>query len=191
MISGKPCRVRTGANRQWRRRDLDKDDPSDIDDVLSLRKCEQLANHYLGFNGWSSSVLHHKLENGNTYATAVRLTFHPFYEPAVSVDGVGVATVKITDENNPIEKCREIPMARKFSRCAAMLQAFSKVILVLIHPQDHETSASSKPKVAVRVDHSRKEPFSYQSVWDEEPEAEAVFRHVARDFDSDDDLFED
>ena len=52
---------------------------------LSRSKCEELANYYLGFNGWSSSVLYHKSEDiGDpdmiTFVTVVRLEF-----PSVSL----------------------------------------------------------------------------------------------------------
>lgn len=52
---------------------------------LSRSKCEELANYYLGFNGWSSSVLYHKSEDiGDpdmiTFVTVIRLEF-----PSVSV----------------------------------------------------------------------------------------------------------
>ena len=47
---------------------------------LSRSKCEELANYYLGFNGWSSSVLYHKSEDiGDpamiTFVTVVKLEF--------------------------------------------------------------------------------------------------------------------
>ena len=47
---------------------------------LSRSKCEELANFYLGFNGWSSSVLYHKSEdigdpNMITFVTVVKLEF--------------------------------------------------------------------------------------------------------------------
>ena len=47
---------------------------------LSRSKCEELANYYLGFNGWSSSVLYHKNEDiGDpdiiTFVTVVKLEF--------------------------------------------------------------------------------------------------------------------
>ena len=47
---------------------------------LCLRKCEDLANHYLGFNEWNTEILYHRLETLEpeedlqkaTYCTAVR-----------------------------------------------------------------------------------------------------------------------
>ena len=46
---------------------------------LSRGKCEELANYYLGFNGWSSQVMYHRKEeledNSSCYVTVVKLSF--------------------------------------------------------------------------------------------------------------------
>ena len=47
---------------------------------LPVSKCEELANHFLGFNGWSSELIYHRLEEVSsedewTYCCAVRLSF--------------------------------------------------------------------------------------------------------------------
>ena len=49
---------------------------------LSRSKCEELANYYLGFNGWSSEILYHRREEGPEidsdsicYVTVVKLSF--------------------------------------------------------------------------------------------------------------------
>ena len=46
---------------------------------LSRSKCEELANFYLGFSGWSSEVLYHRSEDAGPaqlcYVTVVRLLF--------------------------------------------------------------------------------------------------------------------
>ena len=49
---------------------------------LSRYKCEELANYYLGFNGWSSEILYHRREEGPEvdtgslcYVTVVKLVF--------------------------------------------------------------------------------------------------------------------
>ena len=48
-----------------------------------------------------------------------------------------------------------------------MINAFSKVILVLLY------SADGNLKVSVRIDQSRKDPFYYNSIWDK-PAIESV-----------------
>ena len=49
---------------------------------LSRAKCEELANYYLGFSGWSSEILYHRREEGPEvepgtlcYVTVVKLLF--------------------------------------------------------------------------------------------------------------------
>ena len=46
---------------------------------LARSKCEELANYYLGFNGWSSQVMYHRKEDicpGTLcYVTVVKLSF--------------------------------------------------------------------------------------------------------------------
>ena len=48
-----------------------------------------------------------------------------------------------------------------------MINAFSKVILVLLYSED------GSMKVTVRIDQSRKDPFYYNSIWDK-PAIESV-----------------
>ena len=47
--------------------------------MLYLNQCEELANFYLSFNGWSSQILYHQMEEDNgsnlTFATAIKLSF--------------------------------------------------------------------------------------------------------------------
>ena len=47
--------------------------------ALARAKCEELANFYLGFSGWSSEVLYHRSEDAGPaqlcYVTVVRLLF--------------------------------------------------------------------------------------------------------------------
>ena len=51
--------------------------PTDI--PLARQKCEELANYYLGFNGWSSELLYHRKEEVDpgvlSHVSVVRLSF--------------------------------------------------------------------------------------------------------------------
>ena len=51
---------------------------------LSRGKCEELANYYLGFNGWTSEMMYHKKEeledNTSCYVTVVKLSFPQVYQ---------------------------------------------------------------------------------------------------------------
>ena len=50
---------------------------------LARSKCEELANYYLGFNGWSSQVLYHRKEETDPgelcYVTVIKLLFPQVY----------------------------------------------------------------------------------------------------------------
>ena len=88
-----------------------------------------------------------------TYGTAVKLTF----KDEQSVEGVGIGTVEYSNLQEKIQKCGA---GQKASRTAAMINAFSKVILVFVHLTDGSS------KITVRIDQSRKDPFYYNSIWD-------------------------
>ena len=124
-------------------------------------KAEELANFYFGFNGWNSEILYHQLEeqqqNEHTYATAVRLSFKK--EKDQKVEGVGLSKAKF---KNATEKSSQLAMAQKNSKYAAMLNAFSKVIIVLVH-------TDNKMKVTSRIDYTKNDPFYYNSLWDNKP----------------------
>ena len=128
---------------------------------LYLNQCEDLANYYLGFSGWSSQILYHQKEDCEkdkiTYATAVKLSFP---SSGTFVEGVGMSTAQFSSLQ---EKMSKICMAQKLSRNAAVINAFVKTFVVLVY----ENAYSSKFKAAVRFDPSHKDPFYYDSIWDE------------------------
>ena len=133
---------------------------------LMLFQCEELANYYLGFNGWTSEILYHQLEciksTEQTFATAVELSFLKDFE-GFKAEGVGLSVAKF---KNMTEKTSQIAIAQKTSKSAAILNAFSKVILVLVHAEEKKT------KVTLRIDSSKRDPFYYNSLWDNKPVAE-------------------
>lgn len=153
---------------------------------LSLHQCEKLANFYLGFNGWTSQILYHQLEaeektqgqqgqgGGNkTYATAIKLKFPNFN---LNVEGVGIAEAEFL---NLTEKLHQIAMAQKFSRSAAMVNAFSKVILVLVHNSYKNDGGlhfvtEPGPKLTVRINTTKNDPFHYNPLWDDKPMIDQV-----------------
>ena len=129
-----------------------------------LNQCEELSNHYLGFNGWTSQTLYHQKEAESdgkiTYATAIKLAF----QNEQNVEGVGIGQAEYS---NLQEKVQKFGSCQKSSRTAAFINAFSKVILVVLHLSDGGS------KVTVRIDQSRKDPFYYNSIWDK-PAIETV-----------------
>ena len=171
-FQGQPCKIQ----RKTRDNVLKKGRP------LYVNQCEDLANFYLGFNGWSSKILYHNMESFEgqtvTFATAVQLTFSEF-EGQIA-EGVGLAKAEFS---SPEEKSVQIAIAQKSSKSAAVMNAFSKVILALIHNDD------GGHKVMVRIDPSRKDPFHYNSIWNSS-ETDVVQVQNLSHVDEDPDLFE-
>ena len=132
--------------------------------ILMLHQCHELINHYLGFNKWNSEIVYHQFEWGSSdeqvYATAVKLSFKDFED--MTVEGVGLTEAKFSSLE---EKPSKLAQAQKNSKNAALLNAFSKVLLVLVYTGDLNT----KPKVAVRIDSSKKDPFHYDAIWSGTP----------------------
>ena len=119
-IENHPCKMNMSRNPHHKNR------------RLLLYQCNDLANYYLGFNGWTSEILYHQLENSTEseqkYATAVKLSFKDFKDQFV--EGVGMSVAKF---KNLEEKMSEMRVVQKNSKSAALLNAFSKVIIVLVH----------------------------------------------------------
>ena len=118
VVGGKACKVRKSTRTK-----------TAAEAPLPVSKCEELANHFLGFNGWSSELIYHRLEEVSpdgewTYCCAVRLTFRCV--PGLSVEGVGMAVASV-DDAKPETKAPSIAIARKQSKTAAKINAFSKV----------------------------------------------------------------
>ena len=120
VVGGKACKVRRSTRTK-----------SAAEAPLPVSKCEELANHFLGFNGWSSQLIYHRLEEVSpedewTYCCAVRLSFRSV--PGMCVEGVGMAVASV-DATKPETKAPSIAIARKQSKTAAKINAFSKVEL--------------------------------------------------------------
>lgn len=138
---------------------------------LAKEKCEKLANYYLGFNGWNSRLLYHQHESsevvGNEcdkstsniitekYATAINITLPYVKNRNLSVEGVGIG---LSDWNTkcPEGKGKARSFAAKQSRSAALQNAFSKLILIVL----------DDGKVTVEIDMNKNDPFVYSPIWD-------------------------
>ena len=124
VVGGKACKVRRSTRTK-----------AATEAPLPVSKCEELANHFLGFNGWSSELIYHRLEEVSpdgewTYCCAVRISFRCV--PGLSIEGVGMAAASV-DETKPEKKAPSIAIARKQSKTAAKLNAFSKVQPDFLH----------------------------------------------------------
>lgn len=138
---------------------------SHTDLPLSVRNCEELANHYLGFNGWNSKILYHRLEadpmsdvetgskKAVKYCSAIELTFKVY--PGLRCEGAGMASYEF-DAQKPEEKAKAMHFAQKHSRSAALQNAFAKVILVIVNDS----------KVNVEIDNTKLDPFYYDPIWE-------------------------
>ena len=153
VIQGQRCRI------VHKTRDLMlKDRP------LYINQCEDLVNYYLGFNHWHSQVLYHQKEgetrdNTQTYATAVKLVFDQQDEESVSVEGVGLCQIEYSGLE---EKLKKLAIVQKTSKNAAMVNAFAKVLLVLVYYPNQPV------KAAIKIDHRVKDPFYYNAIWSTE-----------------------
>lgn len=111
---------------------------------LSHARCQELANHYLGFNGWSTHIVTLKdiskcadagwssdaASQGELlkYGCVVELTF-PHY--GVTCHGVGVAEDFIDPEKALEEKLWKRRKLMKWARDKAVVGAFEKVLLIV------------------------------------------------------------
>nr|KAG5701300.1 hypothetical protein BaRGS_020662 [Batillaria attramentaria] len=107
--------------------------------TLYVSKCQELANFYLGFNGWSSTikrmeedkdaVAHNPSEPPQIrFFCVVELSFP---KQGVTTQGLG-AWEEVYSRQDPSSKATAILKARKRSHQRAMEHAFSKVLLVVL-----------------------------------------------------------
>ena len=153
IIEGQPCKI------VHKKRDLLRKGR-----YLYINQCEDLVNHYIGFNGWRSQIVYHQKEAETseeiTFATAVKLTFGN-----VSVEGVGMSKVAYA---GPEEKLQKMAMVQKSSKTEAMVHAFAKIVLVLVF------NLNDPVKATIRINHQVKDPFFYNSTWGDRPVIENV-----------------
>ncbi|XP_049332118.1 RAD52 motif-containing protein 1 [Astyanax mexicanus] len=111
---------------------------------LSHARCQNLANHYLGFNGWSTRIVTlkdiskcadagwslHTASQGELlkYGCVAELTF-PQY--GVTCRGVGVAEDVVDPEKGLEEKLWKRGRLMKWAKDKAVVGAFEKVLLIV------------------------------------------------------------
>ena len=159
LINSKKCKIK---KVKGRRTDL----------PLAKDKCETLANYYLGFNGWTTKLLYHRHESSEPlkttstdkkcetqtekYASAIRIHLPYVQNGNLNVEGVGIG---VSDWNAkcPEGKGKARSFASKQSRTAALQNAFSKLILVVLNDGQ---------KVTAEIDLQAIDPFVYNPIWD-------------------------
>ena len=124
---------------------------------LARYKCEQLANYYLGFGGWSSKVLYHRKEDAEVnivkYVTVVRLEF---CKDGLQSEGAAMVEVEV-EGGGPVEGLKAVVEATKRSKGEAMQVAWSKVVMVVVGN-----------KVMVEINTTKKNAFFYDPLWEED-----------------------
>lgn len=124
-----------------------KQDPSFLSasQSLSHAKCQDLANHYLGYNGWSTHIITVKdvskcADAGWSfgsdsqgellkYGCVVELTLP---QHGVTCRGVGVAEEAIDGEKSPEEKLWMRGKLMKWAKNNAVVAAFEKLWLIVL-----------------------------------------------------------
>ena len=154
IINSKMCKIKKVKGRR-------------TDFPLAKDKCETLANHYLGFNGWTTKLLYHRHESSEEnsiksdirtekYASALCINLPYVQNGNLSVEGVGIG---VSDWNVkfPEGKGKARAFASKQSRTAALQNAFSKIILIVLNDGE---------KVTAEIDLQKTDPFVYNPLWD-------------------------
>ncbi|KAM6041963.1 RAD52 motif-containing protein 1 [Chlamydotis macqueenii] len=113
--------------------------------ALSSNKCQELANHYLGFNGWSSRLI--TLQNvsgfegeneelGKTlqkrsvkYLCAVEVTLP---NHGVCTRGVALGEAEVENSDDPLELVTASRRVQKLAAGKALSSAFQKILLVVL-----------------------------------------------------------
>ncbi|KAM3923672.1 RAD52 motif-containing protein 1 [Leptodactylus fuscus] len=110
---------------------------------LYSHKCQELANYYLGFNGWSKRIIalqnisgldddseeeSEKHQTKLRYLCVVEVTIP---QHGVSSRGVGVAEARIEKPNDPLELISKSGKAQKYCEQRAVSNAFQKILLVV------------------------------------------------------------
>ena len=141
---------------------------------LSRSKCEELANYYLGFNGWSSEVLYHRREEGPEvdpamlcYVTVVKLSFKQvggdfkikirktfLIQSGLDCEGAGKCEAPKEDCRSNMKLMSELA---KRSKGEAMMAAWGKVLLIILDGR----------RVSLEINTTKKDSFFYDPTWDE------------------------
>ncbi|XP_062605447.1 RAD52 motif-containing protein 1-like [Saccostrea cucullata] len=129
---------------------------------LHFSKCQEVANHFLGFNGWSVS---HKYTDSETNPTedhtykvrevaVVRLNLKT---DGLHAEGLG-AWEELYSIRDPVSRGKAICKCKKLAYQRAVENAFSKVIILVL----------SNGKIAVEVDTTQPELLLTEKALDDE-----------------------
>ncbi|XP_053308841.1 RAD52 motif-containing protein 1 [Spea bombifrons] len=111
--------------------------------ALNSNKCQDLANYYLGFNGWCKRIiaLHNisgldELEDEGAEQEPKKLKYLCVLEVTLPTHdicsrGVGVAEEELEKQNDPMEFLMKSGKLQKYAVQKAMSDAFQKILLVV------------------------------------------------------------
>ncbi|NXF78461.1 RDM1 protein, partial [Sclerurus mexicanus] len=129
--------------------------------ALSSNKCQELANHYLGFNGWSSRIIMLQNvsgfdgENEETGKTSQKGSVKFLCAQEVTLPnhgvrsrGVALGEADVGTGEDPLEFLTATRRAQKLTVGKALSAAFQKILLIILE----------NGKVAVEYDSSQEEP---------------------------------
>ncbi|NXY86703.1 RDM1 protein, partial [Alcedo cyanopectus] len=129
--------------------------------ALNSTKCQELANHYLGFNGWSSRII--TLQNVSgfddeneevertiqkqsvKYLCALEVTLP---QHGVRSRGVALGEAEVENTEDPLEFVKATRRVQKLAAGKALSSAFQKILLIVLE----------NGKVAVEYNSSHEEP---------------------------------
>jgi len=127
------------------------------DGVIPLLRfrCEELANYYIGFNGWNSKILYHRQEDADPltikYVTVVRLEFGG---TDLCCEGAGLTEEIINLELELLNQ--RVNVARR-SIGEAFVAAWGKVMFVVLNGS----------KVHIEINTIKRDAFMYNPLWDQ------------------------
>jgi len=122
---------------------------------LAKHKCEELANYYLGFNGWSSSVLYHQREEVDTgLIRVVSIVRLDLIKVGLSCEGAGKHEVEV--DGDKMKEMRLVGEVGKRARGEALQAAWAKVVLVVVGGK----------KVGVEINTTKEDAFFYDPLWE-------------------------
>ncbi|XP_042693425.1 RAD52 motif-containing protein 1 isoform X7 [Centrocercus urophasianus] len=129
--------------------------------ALNSNKCQELANHYLGFNGWCSRII--TLQNVSgfddeneevgkkrcvRYLCAVEVTLP---NHGVQSRGVGLGEADVGNGEDPLQFVTAAGRVQKLAVGKALSSAFQKILLVVLE----------SGKVAVEYNQAAEEPADF------------------------------
>ncbi|OWF49510.1 RAD52 motif-containing protein 1-like [Mizuhopecten yessoensis] len=168
IIQGNECKISTAK----RKKEISRA-------TLHFTKCQELANQYLGFNGWSTSVklleCDSEVQEGEIkklqYVCVVRLNIA---QHGLSTDGLG-AWEESCLTTDPTSRAKAICKAKKLSYQRAVEDAFSRVLLIVLNNGKVSVEIdTTRPDALLAQKQVNMEPVLKVNELDKEPEEEQI-----------------